>query len=88
MTIYIIQWLGNRHNGDPENKVFTDHFKAQAFAMQLLRDLHVTNDELADCELWGASIWESSHWWLYTSARREQNVYVSFETKTINLPQE
>lgn len=86
MTIYIIQWLDNRNYGDPSSSVFTDLHKAQAFALELLQDLNVTDEELADCELWGASMWESSHWWLYTSSRREQNIYVSFET--INLPQE
>ena len=86
MTIYIIQWLDNRHNGDPENKVFTNRHEAQAFALELLQDLNVTDEELAEHELCGDTMWKSSHWWLYTSARREQNIYVSFET--INLLQE
>ena len=88
MTIYIIQWLDRRNYGDPSCQVFTNLHEAQAFALELLQDLKVTDDELAEHELSSDTMWCSSHWWLYTSSRREENVYVSFETKTINLPQE
>ena len=87
MTIYIIQWLDNRHNGDPECSVFTNRHEAQAFALELLQELYLTDEEIADAERGTrGSLWDSDHWWLYTSARREQNIYVSFET--INLPTE
>ena len=88
MTIYIIQWLDRRDYGDPSSSVFTDLHEAQAFALELLQDLNVTDEELAEHELCGDTMWKSSHWWLYTSSRREQNIYVSFETATINLPTE
>ena len=84
MTIYIIQCIENRDYGDPRSFVFTDLHEAQAFADELLQDLNVTDEELAEVELSTDTMWESSHWWLYTSSRREQNIYVSFET--INLP--
>lgn len=86
MTIYIIQWIADRNYGDPSSAVFTDRHAAQAFALELLQDLNVTDEELAEHELSTDTMWESSYWSLYTSARREQNIYVSFET--INLPTE
>lgn len=86
MTIYIIQWLDRRDYGDPSSSVFTNLHEAQAFALELLQDLNVTEEELAEHKLSSSSMWESSHWWLYTSSRREQNVYVSFETSILNLP--
>ena len=88
MTIYIIQWLYSRHNGDPECSVFTNRHEAQAFALELLQDLNVTDEELAEHELSSDTMWNVSYWWLYTSSRREDNIYVSFETATINLPTE
>lgn len=88
MTIYVITYLYRRDYGDPFVKMFTDLHEAQAFALELLQDLNVTEEELAEHELSSDTMWESSHWWLYTSSRREQNVYVSFETRTIKLPQE
>ena len=89
MTIYIIQWLDSRDYGDPSSSVFTDLHEAQAFALHLLQDLDVTDDEVAEHELCSATMWNLSHWCLYTSSRLEgQNVYVSFETQTINLPTE
>ena len=88
MTIYIIQWLDRRNYGDPSSSVFTNLHEAQSFALELLQDFNVTEEELAEHELSSASMWESSYWTLYTSSRREENVYVSFETQTINLPQE
>jgi len=88
MTIYVITYLYRRDYGDPSTSVFTDLHKAQAFALELLQDLNVTDEELAENELSSATMWQKSSWMLYTSLRREQNVYVSFETQTINLPQE
>ena len=89
MTIYIIQCIEDRNYGDPRCFVFTDLYEAQAFALELLEDLNVTDEEIADAERGTrGSLWDSDHWWLCTSSRREENIYVSFETKTINLPQE
>ena len=86
MTIYIIQCLDRRDYGDPSSSVFTDLHEAQAFALELLQEFNVTDDELAEHELSSDTMWKLSHWSLYTSSRLEQNVYVSFETT--NLPTE
>jgi hypothetical protein len=89
MTIYIIQWLDRRDYGDPSSSVFTNIHEAQAFALELLQDLNVTDEEIADAERdCNGPLWDCDNWWLYTSSRREENIYVSFETQTINLPQE
>jgi len=86
MTIYIIQWLDRRDYGDPSSSVFSDQHEAQSFALELLEDLNVTAAELAEHELCSATMWNVSHWSLYTSSRREENVYISFKTRTIDLP--
>lgn len=89
MTIYIIQWLDRRDYGDPSSSVFTNIHEAQAFALELLQDLNVTDEEIADAERGcNGPLWDRDHWWLYTSSRREENIYVSFKTQTINLPTE
>jgi len=89
MTIYIIQWLDRRNYGDPSCQVFTNLHEAQAFALEVLQDLCVTDEEIADAERGcNGPLWDRDHWWLYTSSRREEDIYVSFETRTINLPTE
>lgn len=88
MIIYVITYLYRRDYGDPSSSVFSDLHEAQAFALELLQDLNVTDDELAEHELCSATMWKLNYWSLYTSSRREENVYISFKTRTINLPTE
>ena len=89
MTIYTILWIEDRNYGNPNSSVFTNRHEAQAFALERLQDLNVTDEEIADAERGcNGPLWDCDHWWLYTSSRREEDIYVSFETQTINLPQE
>lgn len=92
MTIYIIQWLDRRNYGDPSSKVFTDLHEAQAFALELLQEFQITNDDFIECACGYdlESIWRLNNWTVYTADRcsNGHDVYIDFATKTINLPQE
>ena len=91
MTIYVITYLYRRDYGDPCVRMFTDLHQAQAFALTLLQEFQITNDDFLEChgEYGLESIWQLEDWQVYTSDRcLSDDVYIDFETRILNLPQE
>ena len=92
MTIYVITYLYRRDYGDPCVKMYTDLHQAQAAALALIQEFKITNDDFLEChsEYGLESIWQLDDWQVYTSDRRfpDHDVYIDFETRILNLPQE
>ena len=90
MTIFLIQWMERRNYVEPCTRVFTNLHDAQAFALDLLQDLDVTDDEIAAAGYDDGYLWQKSYWMICTSfctpPKRTEHWFISFET--INLPTE
>ena len=91
MTIYVITYLYRRNYGDPCVKMYTDLHQAQAFALTLLQEFQITNDDFIDCACGYdlESIWQLNNWTVYTSDRcLSDDVYIDFETRILKQPTE
>jgi hypothetical protein len=89
VTIYVITYLYRRDYGDPCVQMSTDLHKAQAFALKMLQDFRIDNDDFIECncnyDL--ESIWQLDNWLIFTCDRCE-DVYIEFQTRILTLPTE